>query len=147
MPSRRTHFAVFCLCLALWTVALLVPVPKETASKALGGAEGVFLFGKTLHICAYAFLTLLGGTMSMTRRQRWGVLGLMSFHGFATEFFQQFVNRGASLRDVGLDHAGIALGLIIGWAWWRELCRQPRSPASSAAHPVYNKTGGAGGEI
>jgi VanZ family protein len=85
----------------------------------------MFYFGKTLHVCAYVFLTLLGGSMALARRQRWWLLGVLSFHGFATEYLQLFVNRGASWRDVGLDHLGIAIGIAIGWTWWRGLFPRP----------------------
>jgi VanZ family protein len=122
MPSRRTvHVAAFFTCLTLWTIALLIPVPKEAASKVLGDEEEITLFGKCLHVGAYVSLTILGGAMPLSRRQRWLVLGLLSFHGFATEFFQQFVERHASIRDVGLDHIGIVLGVLFGWHWWRGL--------------------------
>jgi hypothetical protein len=112
------------MLLALWTVALLVPVPKESAKLVLGSDDEVFLFGKMVHVCVYAFLTVLGGSMTLSRPQRWAILGLLSFHGFATEFFQQFVHRGASWRDVGLDHVGITMGFLIGWRWWRDLFPQ-----------------------
>ena len=131
MPSRAFLLAfAFFGFLFLWTVALLLPVPKETASEALGGERGMFFFGKALHVSAYAFLTLLGGSQTLTRRQRALILGLLSFHGFATEFFQQFVERTASWRDVGLDHIGILLGLLIGWRWWQCLCHKAGEPMS-----------------
>jgi len=125
MPSRqKLHAIVFFTLLALWTVALLAPVPKESAKRVLGGDDEVFVFGKMVHISIYAFLSILGGSMTLSRPQRWGILGLLSFHGFATEFLQQFVHRGASWRDVGLDHIGITMGILFGWRWWRELLPQ-----------------------
>jgi VanZ family protein len=130
MSRSTAHAVFFFLCIALWTVALLMPVPKNSASKVLGGESGMHLFGKTLHVSAYAFLTLLGGSMNLARRQRCLLLGALSFHAFATEFLQQFVDRGASWRDVGLDHAGIAIGLAIGWAWWRSLFPRPSDTAA-----------------
>ncbi len=125
MPSRQTlQISAFCSLYVAWAIALLIPVPTEEAAEVLGGADEAFLFGKMVHVSAYGVLTLLGGFMRMPRKRRWLVLGLVSFHGFATEFFQQFVNRHASLRDVGLDHVGISLGILIGWHWWRALFRQ-----------------------
>ena len=124
------HTAVFFSCFALWTFGLLMPIPKASASKVLGGEGGVHLFGKMLHIGAYAFLTVLGGSMPLTRRQLWLLLTGLSFHAFATEFLQQFVDRGSSLRDAGLDHLGIALGIAVGWRWWRVLFLRPSETAS-----------------
>jgi VanZ family protein len=119
---NRLHVAAFVFCFVCWTIALLVPVPHKEAEVVIGGADSQFWFGKTLHVCAYAFLTVLGGSITLTRTQRWFILALMSFHGFATEFFQQFVpGRTAAWRDVGLDHIGIALGILVGWRWWRGL--------------------------
>lgn len=115
----------FVVCISAWTGALLMLVPHQSASEVLGGDRGVFLFGKTLHVCAYAFLTVLGGSMMLARRQRWLLLAGLSFHTFATEFLQQFVGRGASLRDVGLDHIGIMFGIVLGWYWWRALLPRP----------------------
>lgn len=122
MPGRaRIHASIFFTFLALWTIALLVPIPTQTASQVLGGASGMFLFAKTLHVSAYAFLTLLGGSMVLTRQQRWLILAILSFHAFASEFLQQFTSRTPSWKDVGLDHIGILIGLALGWRWWRGL--------------------------
>jgi VanZ family protein len=126
MNRAAFHAAVFFTALALWTYGLLTPVPHKEAEQVLGGSEPVFWFGKTLHVCVYATLTLLGGSMRLTRAQRWLLLGLMSAHGFITEFLQQFVEgRTGCLRDVGLDHIGIILGLLAGWRWWRGLRPEP----------------------
>ncbi len=96
MPSRSTFLtATFIISLILWTIALLIPIPSQS-SEVLGGDRNKFLFAKALHASAYAYLTILAGYLTLQIRTRWLVLGLLSFHGFATEFFQQFVNRGAS---------------------------------------------------
>ena len=125
MPSRSKLYTIaFIVTFILWTIGLLIPVPKESATKVLDTEYKLFVAGKMLHISAYAFLTVLAGLLTLSTRHRWWLLGLLSFHGFATEFFQQFVNRGASLRDVGLDHIGIVLGLMAGWRRWRVLVVQ-----------------------
>jgi len=117
---------VFFVVLVLWTIALLIPIPKE--SSQVFDDWGKFVFAKSLHVSAYAFLTVVAGLMSVTRRQRWGLLALLSFHGFATEFLQSFTGRGASWVDVGIDHIGISLGLLISWPRWRVLLSPPVEP-------------------
>ncbi len=114
---------VFFVLLVLWTIALLMPIPKES-SQVLDDWQKL-IFAKSLHASAYAFLTILAGLMNVSRRQRWGLLALLSFHGFATEFLQQFVERGASWMDVGIDHIGISVGLLISWRCWRVLLSPP----------------------
>jgi hypothetical protein len=112
--------AVFFVLLGLWTVALLVPIPKGPA-EVVGDDLNKLFFAKALHASAYAFLTILAGLINATRRQHWWLLALLSFHGFATEFLQLFVDRGASWNDVRIDHIGIFTGLLIGWRQWRIL--------------------------
>jgi hypothetical protein len=122
MPARSTVYAVvFFVSLVLWTVALLIPLPNQSAKDVLGTWDAVFVVHKIVHVCAYSYLTVLAGLLTLSNRQRWAVLALLSFHGFATEFFQQFVNRGASWRDVGLDHIGILFGVLASWGRWRVL--------------------------
>lgn len=124
---RWKVLAVAALGLA-WTVALLIPIPHRTASAVLGGDDAKFWFAKGLHMGAYAFLAFSVGTFRLTRRERILVLVCLFAHGASTEFFQQFVERGASLRDVMIDSTGIVLGVAAGWHWWREI-RRP-SPAT-----------------
>jgi VanZ family protein len=123
----RLHCLAFALLLVAWTVALLSPVP-QAAKEALGGERGAFWFGKCLHVGTYAFLAIFGGTLRLSRRWRFVLLGVLSLHAFATEFFQEFVGRGASWRDVGLDHVGILLGIAVSWKWWRQLLAADAAP-------------------
>jgi hypothetical protein len=134
MPPRSSIYpVVFFVSLALWTVALLIPLPHESARRVLGSAERVFAVHKLVHVFAYAFLTILGGLMTRPTWQRWALLGLLSFHGFATEFLQLFVERGASWIDVGIDHVGILLGLAVSWPrWWALLAPRPIHQHSSS---------------
>jgi len=104
---------------AVWTTALLTTFPVEMSHRVL--PEGYrFSAAKTLHVSAYAFLTLLAAWLPVRVRWRWLCVAFLSLHGFATEYLQTFVGRGGALTDVGLDHIGILLGLLIGWRWWRE---------------------------
>lgn len=113
------HVIVFAAFLLAWTIALELPVPHESAQKVLGGPLEEFFFGKGLHICAYAFLTVLGGTVAIFGRRWWWVLPGLVAHGGITEFFQQFTGRTARIEDVGLDTIGVALGSLLIFAWRR----------------------------
>jgi VanZ family protein len=110
------HIVAFLAALAAWTVALLSPVPQESAREVLGGQFGVFLFAKTVHVGAYAVLTILGGTAPLFGRKWVWLLPALVSHGAVTEYFQQFVGRGSRVEDVALDALGIALGGLAVWA-------------------------------
>jgi hypothetical protein len=114
---------LFFVSLILWTIGLLVPIPERSA-EVLGGEWNEFIFAKSLHAGAYAYLTILTALMNVSRRQHWLLLGLMSIHGFLTELLQwsiPLIHRHGCWRDVGIDHIGILLGLFLTWRRWREL--------------------------
>lgn len=132
------HAAIFVAFLTAWTIALLSPVPTESAERTLGSAFWVFIFGKCLHISAYAFLAVLGGTIVLLGRNREFVfLGLVA-HGIITEYVQQYVGRTGSLRDVCLDAVGISIGWIVVTIWRRIAKR--RSARGSTASPEPSMT-------
>lgn len=110
------HAAGFAIALAGWTIALLSPVPQDSAEKVLGGQFGLFLFAKSVHVGAYAFLAALGATIVLLGRRWWWVLPALVVHGAVTEYIQQFVGRGSKVADVGLDTLGIAIGGLVAWA-------------------------------
>ena len=101
--------------LIVWTIGLLSSVPVEITSSI--PRQTRFYSGKTLHVAAYAFLAAVVCWLP----SRWGVraalwLGLVG-HGALTEYLQQFVEgRTGQLSDVGLDAAGVLLGLAAGLA-------------------------------
>jgi VanZ family protein len=105
--------------LVAWSAALLTPQPVYLAKRLLP-EQTQFPLGKTLHVGAYAVLTLLTSWLCVSRRWRWGLLALVSLHGMATEGVQLLVpDRTGTLRDVGLNHLGILLGFMLSWrAWW-----------------------------
>ena len=126
------HLAVFLAALVAWTVALLSPVPQESARKVLGGQFGIFLFAKTVHVGAYAALTILGGSAGLLGRRWVWLLPALVVHGAVTEYFQQFVGRGSRVEDVALDGLGVAVGGLVIWAG-RRFSRS--SPAAAPASP------------
>jgi hypothetical protein len=121
---------VFVAFLTAWTIALLSPVPHQSAERVLGSPFSVFMFGKGLHIAAYAFLTVLGGTVRLFGGRWWWIVPGLIAHGGLTEFFQQFVGRTARIEDLGLDTIGIVLGALVVLGW-RGLKRN-RSAGESA---------------
>jgi VanZ family protein len=122
-PLAILHLLCFLGFLAAWTVVLLRPVP-EAPKRVLSDWEA-FLVGKCLHVGAYTFLAVVGGTLALLGRRWPWVLAALAAHGALTEYFQQFVGRGASVKDVGLDSIGIALGGIIAWAIRRYAGQRP----------------------
>lgn len=131
--SHRRWLIFFGLCLVVWTIGLLTPRIGQSSVGSLGSSEVKFYFSKLLHIGAYAVLALMAGQASSSRRLAWTLLIILSLHAGLTEYLQLFVERGGSIRDVGLDHLGIALGVAVGWRRWRVLLRESevRSEARS----------------
>jgi hypothetical protein len=101
-----------------WTVLLLVPVPSE-AVRVVGGPKNSFWVSKILHVSVYAIFALLVTWLPVARRWRFLLIVLLIIHGGATEYLQQFVHRGSSWRDFGLDSLGVSLGFLLGWRRWR----------------------------
>jgi VanZ family protein len=81
--------------------------------------EGLYFpVSKTLHVCAYAFLTVFITWLPM-RRWRWWLLAFLSLHAAGTEFGQLFIpGRTGRLADVFIDHIGLFLGLVFTWKRW-----------------------------
>ena len=109
------------LLLAVWTAALVMPVP---APEELPLGEYIepqkFLVAKTIHVAGYAFLTATSALVPMPRWGRWLVAALLIIHGAATEMIQsQLPYRDGSPRDAALNALGVVLGLLITWKWRR----------------------------
>ena len=118
MNLAVSRWILWLVYLVAWSAALLTPFPDVLADATLP-APTHFRAAKTLHVAAYALLTVLTGWLRLPAPYRWYMLLLISAHAFGTEFLQQFVPlRGPSLRDVGLDHLGLLLGVFLSWPWW-----------------------------
>jgi VanZ family protein len=104
-----------------WTVALLVPIPSGAGAGRHWLAEHKFYLAKGLHVTAYAVLAVLSAGLRLPCRFRWIILFVIMVHATVTELLQQFVEtRTGLLSDVGLDHLGIALGLLVTWKRWSD---------------------------
>jgi VanZ family protein len=125
-PARSTtwfpppvRWCIWAFYAVAWTRALLVENPVDPGDDALLQFQ-LFLFSKTVHVCAYAVFAGLSGWLPVRFRYRWWLLLVLSGHAFATEFGQQyFITRHPSVRDAGLDHIGMLLGVLATWHWWR----------------------------
>lgn len=112
------HTAAFLLALALWTWKLLESHPVPDAVAAGLGSEVKFSLAKSLHLGGYAFLAVLGGSIS--GRWRGAIFAVLMLHGIATEIGQTFVpNRSGTILDVLIDWCGIGLGAWLLQRWTR----------------------------
>ena len=124
--------------LAVWTWLLVEPnpVPEGVLDLFSGADLAKYLAAKTLHLLGNTYLTVVLGIW-VPRRRRPLVLAftLMLFHGMATEIIQTVVpNRSGRALDVLIDWAGVTLGVLVGWRWWRPLFRTPVPIQSPHGH-------------
>jgi VanZ family protein len=105
-----------------WTVALVMPVPPHPFPAA-GDQEATlkFVVAKALHVGAYVVMTLLTAWLRAPAANRGLLMFLLMAHGTATELIQANLSyREGTLRDVGFDHLGVLIGLILSWRWWTQ---------------------------
>jgi hypothetical protein len=126
LPVRRWLWLLYALA---WTTALLVPMPVDPPPPG-DGVPARVIFGKTVHIMAYAVFTGLAGWMLLPGRFRWLLAGFLVGHGLLTEYLQyltyEFFHRTGKWSDVGLDCIGIVLGIALTWKWWLAPSNQDR---------------------
>jgi hypothetical protein len=120
--AAKLRWLVWCAYVVLWTAALLVPVPTHGPVLDELDAERRYLFAKAVHVAAYLVFAVLTGWVRAPARWRWLLVFGLAAHGTATELLQwalaNYTQRTGQLTDVGLDHLGVALGLLISWKWW-----------------------------
>jgi VanZ family protein len=131
---------VWFLYVGAWTAALLTPHPAKIAVAVLPEDDTRFYVLKTVHVLAYLVLTVLTGFLRGPRPWRWLLLLFLSAHALGTEYFQRFVPlREGSWRDVGLDHIGICLGLLLSWRWWLVASAEVAANAAPGSRAVKAK--------
>lgn len=127
----------WCLCLGVWTAALLTYYPTEVGETVLP-TDWHYGAAKCLHVSAYIFLTLYLSWLPMARRYRWLLLALLSLHAMCTEFCQQFVpGRHPAVTDVLINHFGMLLGVLLSWKRWlphQDGSSLSRDPDENAPH-------------
>jgi VanZ family protein len=120
----RWHF--WSVYVVLWTTALLFPVIPETGFEDVDEfiSPNRYLLAKSVHVSAYAVMTLLTAFLNAPMRYRWLLVYFLMAHGTATEMGQwtmremQWSVRIGHLHDVAFDNVGVLIGLLLGWNWW-----------------------------
>jgi VanZ family protein len=130
MLSTTGRWWVWLLYVVAWTTALLVPVPT-TGNWDLGDTEIDlrFVIAKTVHVSAYALLAALTAWLRAPVRWRFLLMFFLMLHGTLTEMVQwtiESLGRTGELRDVAIDNAGIAIGMVLTWRLWAEDERSTR---------------------
>ena len=100
--------------LVTWTWALLIPIPGEVVER-VGGHTRSLIISKTLHGGVYATLAIITLLLPLPLKWRWLLLGVVIAHGGATEYLQQFVQRGSSWWDFALDTGAVLFGAGLYW--------------------------------
>lgn len=112
------RWIIWVLFLVSWSFALLRPIP-EPLVRTTEQFVSRQVIGKTLHVCAYACLAILTGWLRAPLRFRPLLMLFIMAHGTLTELGQSLVpGRVGALLDVGIDNAGVLLGVLLSWKWW-----------------------------
>jgi hypothetical protein len=114
---------------AAWTTALLMPVPQvDLLTEEGAGIDLQYLFSKCVHVSAYAVFAGLSAWLRVPARYRAPLLFVVMVHAPATELLQNLTShRTGCLEDVGFDHLGVAIGLLLTWRWWTAPDEEPRT--------------------
>src|SRR5579871_3063410 len=125
--AGKTRWALWCVFVAVWTGLLLMPAGPVLG--LLTRWEFIeahkYLLAKSLHVAAYAVMTILTGSLQFPARIRWLPIFFLMAHATLTEILQlRIEGRTGTLYDVGYDEFGIALGIALSWKWWvkKEAC-------------------------
>lgn len=122
---KGTRWLLWCAYFAAWTFMLLAPAAWLPSWLAGGGdVTGGLTWSKLGHIGGYAVLAAGTLLLPASRSIRWALLATVSAHGFISEYLQFTITelrRHGCWLDVGIDHIGIAAGIVLGglgrWLW------------------------------
>ena len=79
---------ILILCLVLWSIALLVPIPSNSIPHGPTIPDLKFYISKAVHVVAYAFLTTLVVTLPARPITRLAWFAVLSIHAFLSEYAQ-----------------------------------------------------------
>jgi VanZ family protein len=116
----RLRWLIWLAYVIVWTAGLLAPLP-DTGSWEVEELQLdlKYLFGKSLHVAAYAVMTVLSAWLHVAPHRRWLLIFFLMAHASLTEVLQLYVaNRSGQLTDVAFDHLGVAVGVVCTWKWW-----------------------------
>lgn len=118
-----------------WTYLLVAPLdwlPSWLRFKGTGPSS-LLAWSKIGHFSAYAALAGIVWFMPVGRVGRIALWLILSAHAFLSEFAQTYVpSRSGDWMDVGIDHAGIAAGFLVGGLiahQWKSPAVQPHQDA------------------
>ncbi|MBI3407876.1 MAG: VanZ family protein [Planctomycetes bacterium] len=119
--AHKRVWIIWLIYVLLWTTGLLLPgsaTEIEPLDKLLTGCR--FAAAKSLHVCAYAVMTILSAFLPVPARFRWILVFFLMAHATVTELLQEnFIPmRSGELDDVGFDQLGITLGILLSWKRW-----------------------------
>lgn len=126
---RALHGGLFVLLLLYWSYLLVKPSPvPENLLEGIPWFDLVmlkFILAKTLHLCSYIFMAVLGGSLLPPGRLRTALYVGLIAHGALAELAQWLgnmyfqTNRFGSVRDVVIDAVGVGIGAYILKRWDR----------------------------
>lgn len=119
--AHKKIWIIWLVYTLLWTTGLVLPgsaTEIEPLDKLLTGYR--YAAAKSLHVCAYAVMTILSAFLPVPARFRWVLVFFLMAHATATELLQEnFIPlRSGELDDVGFDQFGITMGILLSWKRW-----------------------------
>jgi len=124
--SSEWRWRIWAVYALAWTAALVMPIPVHGDWRGVGDLQFdvKYFVAKVAHVSAYALLAILTGWVRAPVPQRFLLMFLLMAHATVTELIQEatfdVAGRSGELHDVGFDHLGVALGVMLSWKWWTQ---------------------------
>ena len=112
------RWLVWTIFMVGWTIALEMPAKIHTGENS----PFRYLIPKATHVVVYGCFAVLSAVVPLPMRFRFLMMFFLMAHANGTEFLQDllepYCHRTGSLADVGYDHIGIVIGVLVSWKWW-----------------------------